>query len=92
MKNANDVLRQKEADLARVRHEIDSLKTVAALLADDDSSVEDGDLPSDEPRGKHSTTAEEGTHASGKATGTDGLFSSFSHLRARRWNVLKRHS
>jgi hypothetical protein len=90
MKNPNEVLRQKEADLARVRHEIDSLRIAAALLADEDSSAEDRDLPSDEPRGKHSTTAEEGTHASGEATGTDGLFSSFSHLRPRRWNVLKR--
>ena len=92
MKNVNDLLRQKEADLVRVRHELDSLKIVADLLADDNSSPEDLDLTSDEPRGKLSTSAEEGIHASVEATGTDGLFSSFSHQGPRRWSILKRHS
>ena len=91
MKNANDVLRQKEAEMARVRHEIDSLRIVAALLGDDESSPRDLDLTSDEAGGKLLTSAERGTHASAEATGTDGLFSSFSHQGPKRWNVLNRH-
>ena len=35
MKNAYDVLKQKEAGLARVRHEVESLRIVAPLLVDD---------------------------------------------------------
>jgi hypothetical protein len=92
MKNVNDLLRQKEADLVRVRHELDSLKIVADLLADNDSSPNDLDLPSDVPRGNVSTSAEEVIPASVEATGTDGLFSSFSNQGPKRWSILKRHS
>ena len=35
MRDAYDVLKQKEADLARVRHEVESLRIVASLLLDD---------------------------------------------------------
>jgi hypothetical protein len=35
MRDAYDILKHKEADLARVRHEIESLRIVASLLADD---------------------------------------------------------
>jgi hypothetical protein len=35
MRDACDVLKQKEADLARVRHEVESLRIVAPLLVDD---------------------------------------------------------
>ena len=35
MKDAYDVLKQKEADLARVRHQVESLRIVAPLLVDD---------------------------------------------------------
>jgi hypothetical protein len=38
MKNAYEVLRQKEADLARVRQEIESLRVVAPLLSEESSS------------------------------------------------------
>ena len=34
MRDAYDVLKQKEADLARVRHEVESLRIVASLLLD----------------------------------------------------------
>jgi len=40
MKNAYAVLEQKETDLARVRQEIESLRTVAPLLSDQLSSEE----------------------------------------------------
>jgi len=49
MKNPNEVLQQKEADLARVRHEVDTLKIVLALLADDAPDVEDVNRTSDSP-------------------------------------------
>jgi len=35
MRDPYDVLKQKEADLGRVRHEIESLRIVGPLLADD---------------------------------------------------------
>ena len=35
MKDAYDVLKQREADLARVRHKVESLRIVGPLLADD---------------------------------------------------------
>jgi len=37
VKDLFDVLHQKEADLARVRLEVDSLRVAAPLLADDDA-------------------------------------------------------
>jgi hypothetical protein len=45
MKDPKQVLQQKEAELARVRKEIDSLNTVAPLLAEDDRTS-----PDDPPR------------------------------------------
>jgi hypothetical protein len=92
MKSADDVLRQKEADLARVRHEIDNLKIVAALLADDDSDVDQLNHSSNGAGGNLLISEEEAIGAPAEATGTDGLSSSVSHHRPKRWNVLKRHS
>ena len=40
MKDPYEVLRQKEADLARLRHEIESLQLVASLVSDDETSDE----------------------------------------------------
>jgi hypothetical protein len=53
MKDAYEVLQQKEADLARVRHEIESLQVVASLLSDD--------LTSDELTKKKESSAESGS-------------------------------
>jgi hypothetical protein len=84
MKNAYEVLEQKETDLARVRHEIESLRIVAPLLSDE--------LPSEELTRKRASSAEETLDSdSEKATGTDGLFSSMNPApRPRFWNTLKR--
>ena len=85
MKDAYEVLHQKEADLARVRHEIDSLQIVASLLADE--------LPSDELTEKRASSAEEPLDRghSSEATGTDGLFSSvIATPRPRFWKLPKR--
>jgi hypothetical protein len=43
MKDAYEVLYQKEADLARVRQEIESLTIVASMLAEDDLGFLDPD-------------------------------------------------
>lgn len=41
MRNLNDVLRQKEMDLARVRQEVEALRFVAPLLFDRDDQFRD---------------------------------------------------
>jgi len=84
MKNAYEVLQQKERDLARVRREIESLRIVASLLSEE--------LTSEEMTRTRSRLAEETLdRGSEKATGTDGLFSSMNpRPRPRLWNILKR--
>ncbi len=83
MKSAYEVLEQKETDLARVRHEIESLRIVAPLLSDE--------LPSEELTKKRASAAEETLDCVEKATGTDGLFPSMNPARRPGfWNTLKR--
>jgi hypothetical protein len=81
VKEVYEVLQQKEADLARVRQEIESLRIVASLLCDDTSS--------DEPTKKRSS-ADKGLDGDedSEATGTDGLFSSISASRPSFWKAL----
>jgi hypothetical protein len=52
MKDPYEVLYQKEAALARVRHEIESLTMVASLLADDDLTFFDSDTAPDPQKKK----------------------------------------
>ena len=84
MKDAYETLKQKEADLSRVRHEIESLRIVASLLADDFNSdqSEKPFLVSPEKSGN--------LHPDLEPTGTDRLFSSLATPRSSLWNVLKR--
>ena len=84
MKDAYETLKQKEADLSRVRHEIESLRIVASLLVDASNSD-----PSDKP---YLVSAEnsDNLHPDLEQTGTDGLFSSIATTRSSLWNVLKR--
>jgi hypothetical protein len=84
MKNVFEVLQQKEADLTRVRHEIESLRTVASLLSEE--------LPSEEMTRKFGRSEEEILDSDAeKATGTDGMFSSLDGAaRPSFWNTLKR--
>jgi hypothetical protein len=86
MKDAYQVLRQKETDIARVRHEIESLRIVASLLSDE--------LPPEEPtKTARRSTEETSDHgvASEMVTGTDGLFSSINPApRPGFWNSVKR--
>jgi hypothetical protein len=83
VKDAYELLKQKEADLARVRHEIKSLRVVASLLSDD--------LGSDEMTKKRSSAEKtlDGDPNS-EATGTDGLFSSIPVSRPSFWKALRR--
>jgi hypothetical protein len=94
MKDAYDILKQKEADLARVRHEVESLRIVGPLLDDLDSHQSDKtDLISEEKTEDHliddllNIVRDE--HPDLKATGTDGLFSSITTSRSGLWNRLK---
>jgi hypothetical protein len=83
MKDAYEALKQKEADLSRVRHEIESLRIVASLLGDD--------LSPDESDRPHLLSGEKtDNHPDLEPTGTDGLFSSITKPRPSLWNVLKR--
>jgi hypothetical protein len=83
MKDAYEVLRRKEAELARIRHEITSLKIVAPLLSDDalsDPSQKGESVEEDVPDGR--------VHSA--ATGTEDMFSFASVSRPKIWDVLKR--
>ncbi len=84
MKSVYEVLQEKETDLARVRHEIESLRIVASLLSDE--------LPPEELTRKHARSEEEILDPGAeKATGTNGMFSSMDSVaRPGFWNTLKR--
>ena len=87
MRNAYEVLYQREADLARVRQEIESLTIVASLLAEDESSSFD---PGTGPEGQNKKRAEKVTSppSGAEATGTDGRSS--IPRRTGFWGALKR--
>jgi hypothetical protein len=84
MKDAYEVLKQKESDLKRVRNEITSLRIVASLLEDD--------VPRDQTENSDSTPEQEDPDLQPhfEPTGTDGLFSSVASSRSGLWKVLKR--
>lgn len=84
MKDAYEVLHQKEAELARVRREISSLRIVVPLLS--------ADSPARNSEREENTSEDESAEATAEAegTGTDG-FSTFAAVaKPRIWNVLKR--
>ena len=97
MKDANDVLKAKEADLVRVRREIESLRIVAPLLGDDRNADQSdkADLNSGEKTGDDSLNDDllnmlRQNHQELEATGGGGLFSSVANSTPRFWNALKR--
>jgi hypothetical protein len=84
MKNAYEVLHQKEAEIALIRHEIASLRIVAPLLS--------ADSPAENSKRETTIAPDEDAEprAESEATGTDS-FSTFAAVsRPRIWNVLKR--
>ena len=83
-KDAFELLQQKEACVARVRREIESLQIVAPLLSEELASHE----VSSQPANSAEQTSD-GIHVS-EATGTDGMFSSYSaNSRPKLWRILK---
>jgi hypothetical protein len=84
MKNAYEVLQEKEAELARVRREIASLRIVAPLLSAD--SPPENSQPEEESADEDNAEA----RAESEGTGTDGFSTFASVSRPRIWNVLKR--
>jgi hypothetical protein len=104
MKDANEVLRQKEAELDRLRREIESLQVAAPLLCDDLTSNDldatsqlsgDGtsnDLTTNDLTTKKASAGEKAVDRSSdsQATGTDDLFSSIAGSRPGFWESLKR--
>ncbi len=81
MKDPNEILRQKEEELARVRHEIQSLEIAASLLSDD--------LTATSAKKESSPAKPADQDIAPQATGTDGLFSSVVR-RSSLWTKLKR--
>lgn len=86
MKNAHEVLEQKEAELARVRQETESLRIVISLLMDDPDSNN-----SDQTE-LISAEKTDYLHPDLEAAGTDGRFSSAAISRPKFWNSQKRGS
>lgn len=92
MKDAYELLHQKEVELAKVRREIASLRIVAPLLsvdspAENSQRADKKNLEADE-KSLEDEKAE--ARAESEGTGTDG-FSTFAAVsRPRIWNVLKR--
>jgi hypothetical protein len=92
MKDAYEVLHQKEADLARVRKEVYSLNIVVRLLAeDDDRNTYDLAVESNQPIKKPSSSV---THTmspqyASEATGSQSSLSSTAASRLTVLDVLK---
>jgi len=79
MRDAYEELRQKEADVARVRHEIESLLITAPLLDDEPSS----DNPNAQPESSTATRLEHDPES--QVIGTD-----VSDSHPGFWRVFKR--
>lgn len=104
MKNPYEVLQQKEDDLARVRHEIDSLKMAISLLAQDSADQQPSteqsrtdehfsiqQTPSSDEEVRPPLEDEEtDPPLEARPTGTDGLFSSIGGSRSKVWKIFRR--
>jgi len=76
MKNVYEILEQKQADLDRVRRELESLKLVAPLLSDETT---------EEPTKKPTSAEKSAFENDSEATGTGSLFSSVAATRSSFW-------
>lgn len=86
MKDAYEVLYQKEVDLARVRREIESLTIAAPLLADDVLNFGDPDSVPDEQSRRPSRKEVSPQPVATEPTGTDG--GGFVWPRSGFWGTL----
>ena len=87
MKDAYELLQQKQADIARVRKEIDSLNLVAMLLADDGPSNSPIKKPSESSASSLNDTISRRSDSA--ATNVDGMFASLD-TGSGFWDSLKR--
>ena len=86
MRDAYDVLKEKEADLARVRYEVESLRIVTSLLLDDLNSDQSDktDLISEEKTERHLLNIVRQNDSDLEATGTDRFWNILRQERRRR--------
>ena len=82
MRDAYEVLYQKEADLVRVRQEVESLRVAAPLLSDEDTGSKVEELHQRKP-----SEAALQSYSEDAATGTDSLFP--SSRQPSFWEFLK---
>ncbi len=82
MRDAYEVLYQKEADLVRVRQEVESLRVAALLLSDEDNGLQVEELQPKRP----SEPALQ-SYSEDAATGTDSRFP--SSRQPSFWEFLK---
>ena len=87
MDDPYEILKQKQAELARVRKEIDSLKLVTRLLADDNSS--DKPIQKNEEAPPSSLRDTISRLSDSVATNVDRLFSKAEASRSGFWGSLK---
>jgi hypothetical protein len=90
MRDAYEVLRQKESELDRVRKEIESLKIVEPLLSEDTGS--DDASENIEKSGMSFLNETISRLSDSAATNVDNLFPSDKASHSRFWNSLKRAS
>lgn len=88
MKDAYEVLQQKQIDLERVRKEIESLNMVVSLLSEERTS---GDPAEDSDEPSRSSLSETISRLSDSAAASaDSLFSSVANSESGFWSSLKR--
>ena len=85
MQDVYEILKQKQAELARVRKEIECLNVVASLLSDDRTSDEPAPNPDESPASSLRDTVSRLSDS--VATNVDNLV---SPSRSGLWNTLKR--
>jgi hypothetical protein len=88
MKDAYEVLRQKQAELDRVRKEVESLKIVESLLSED-VSLED---PTRDTEKSNLSSLDDAISrlSDSAASNVEHLFPSAKTSHSRFWNTLKR--
>ena len=86
MKNAYEVLQQKQTDIARIRKEIESLNIVASLLSDEGNSPD----PAQSESSRSSLNDTISRLSDSAASNADNLFSSVMDSGSGFWGSLKR--
>jgi hypothetical protein len=87
MQDVYEVLQQRQAELARVRKEIECLNIVAALLSEERTSDDPAPNSAESPASPLTDTISRLSDSA--ATNVDSLFSSAA-TRSSLWRVLKR--